>query len=111
MQSTLLQNQQASDSTSSICPIPAGTRPEDADNYNTGIAGNYTSEPVATIPVWVNGECLIGSVESYFGRGEFITLLSPKDQDIVGEYSITGTRHVTSIKSGWNPREGDNGGL
>ena len=111
MQSMLLPNQQASDSVSSICPIPAGTLPEDADNYNAGIAGNYTSEPVAAIPVWVNGDCLIGSVESYFGRGEFIILLSPKDQDIVGEYSVTGTRHVTSIKSGWNPREGDNGVL
>ncbi|WP_336284407.1 DUF1176 domain-containing protein [Citrobacter arsenatis] len=111
MQSMLLQNQQASDGVSPICPIPAGTLPEEADNYSSGIAGNYTSEPVATIPVWVNGKCLIGSVESYFGRGEFITLVSPKDQDIVGEYSVTGTRHVTSIKSDWIPREGDNGGL
>ncbi|SUX70935.1 Uncharacterised protein [Citrobacter braakii] len=111
MQSILLQNQQASDGVSPICPIPAGTLQEDADNYSSGIAGNYTSEPVAAIPVWVNGECLIGSVESYFGRGEFITLVSPKDQDIVGEYSVTGTRHVTSIKSEWVPREGDNGGL
>lgn len=111
MQNTLLQNQQASDSASSICPIPAGTLPEEADNYSTGIAGHYTSEPVTVIPVWVDGECLIGSVDSYFGRGEFITLLSPKDQDIVGEYSVTGTRHVTSIKSDWIPREGDNGGL
>jgi len=111
MQSMLLQNQQASDGVSPICPIPAGTLQEDADNYSSGIAGNYTSEPVAAIPVWVNGECLIGSVESYFGRGEFITLVSPKDQDIVGEYSVTGTRHVASIKSEWILREGDNGGL
>ena len=111
MQSMLLQNQQASDGVSPICPIPTGTLQEDADNYSSGIAGNYTSEPVAAIPVWVNGECLIGSVESYFGRGEFITLVSPKDQDIVGEYSVTGTRHVASIKSEWILREGDNGGL
>ncbi|MFV9330028.1 DUF1176 domain-containing protein [Citrobacter europaeus] len=111
MQSMLLQNQQASDGVSPICPIPAGTLQEDADNYSSGIAGNYTSEPVAAIPVWVNGECLIGSVESYFGRGEFITLVSPKDQDIVGEYSVTGTRHVASIKSEWILREGDNGAL
>lgn len=111
MQSMLVHNQQASDGVSPICPIPAGTLQEDADNYSSGIAGNYTSEPVAAIPVWVNGECLIGSVESYFGRGEFITLVSPKDQDIVGEYSVTGTRHVASIKSEWILREGDNGAL
>lgn len=111
MQSMLVHNQQASDGVSPICPIPAGTLQEDADNYSSGIAGNYTSEPVAAIPVWINGECLIGSVESYFGRGEFITLVSPKDQDIVGEYSVTGTRHVASIKSEWILREGDNGGL
>ncbi|GIZ18463.1 DUF1176 domain-containing protein [Citrobacter europaeus] len=111
MQSMLVHNQQASDGVSPICPIPAGTLREDADNYSSGIAGHYTSESVAAIPVWVNGECLIGSVESYFGRGEFITLVSPKDQDIVGEYSVTGTRHVASIKSEWNLREGDNGGL
>lgn len=111
MQSMLVHNQQASDGVSPICPIPTGTLQEDADNYSSGIAGNYTSEPVAAIPVWVNGECLIGSVESYFGRGEFITLVSPKDQDIVGEYSVTGTRHVASIKSEWILREGDNGGL
>lgn len=109
MQSMYSKNQPASYSVSPICPIPDGTPPEKAENYSTGIAGNYTSEPVAVIPVWVNGECLIGSVESYFGREEFITLLSPKDQDIVGEFSVAGRRHVASIKSGRAPREGDNG--
>ncbi|WP_039054730.1 hypothetical protein [Enterobacter sp. Bisph1] len=88
-----------------ICPIPAGTLTEDVDNYRSGIAGNYVTQPIAVIPVWLNGMCFIGSVESYFGRGEFITISAPKDLEILGTYSITGFRHIKSIKSAWKSRE------
>lgn len=88
-----------------ICPIPTGTSSEDAENYRSGIAGNYTTQPIAAIPVWLNGTCFIGSVESYFGRGELMTISSPKDLEILGTYSITGLRHIKSIKSGWKSRE------
>jgi len=88
-----------------ICPIPAGTSSEDAAHYWTEIAGSYVTQPVAVIPVWLNGTCFIGSVESYFGRGELMTISSPKDLNILGTYSITGVRHIKSIKSGWKSRE------
>ncbi|ECJ3935905.1 hypothetical protein YT28_02735 [Salmonella enterica subsp. salamae] len=88
-----------------VCPIPAGTSSEDAAHYRTEIAGSYVTQPVAVIPVWLNGTCFIGSVESYFGRGELMTISSPKDLNILGTYSITGLRHLKSIKSGWKSRE------
>ncbi|MDZ7320813.1 hypothetical protein N4G41_04105 [Kosakonia sacchari] len=88
-----------------ICPVPAGTSSEDAAHYKTEIAGSYLTQPVAVIPVWLNGTCFIGSLESYFGRGELMTISSPKDLNILGTYSITGLRHIKSIKSEWKSRE------
>ncbi|AFJ47097.1 hypothetical protein [Shimwellia blattae] len=88
-----------------ICPVPADTSSEDAEHYRTKIAGNYVTQPIAAIPVWLNGTCFIGSVESYFGRGELITISSPKDLNILGTYSITGIRHIKSIKKEWKSRE------
>ncbi|POT57058.1 DUF1176 domain-containing protein [Citrobacter amalonaticus] len=93
-----------------ICPVPPATSPEEADSYSMGIAGTYVTQHVADIPIWLNGECFIGTVESYFGRGETLDLTSPKDRDsIIGGYSISGLRRVTAIQSEWRHREGDNG--
>ncbi|STW48273.1 Uncharacterised protein [Klebsiella pneumoniae] len=39
-----------------------------------------------------------------------ITLSSPReDEEVIGDYLISGLRHVIAITSGWKTREGDNG--
>ncbi|STV29568.1 Uncharacterised protein [Klebsiella pneumoniae subsp. ozaenae] len=35
---------------------------------------------------------------------------SPReDEEVIGDYLISGLRHVIAITSGWKTREGDNG--
>ncbi|CAK9885014.1 MAG: hypothetical protein XXXJIFNMEKO3_01406 [Candidatus Erwinia impunctatus] len=99
------QSQQQENMT--ICPVPVGTSSEDAENYSAHIAGNYITQPVATLPVWINGACFVGSLESLFGRGEFLLISSPKEMEILGAYSISGVRHIESITKGWKFREGN----
>ncbi|HHN8693272.1 TPA: hypothetical protein ACRR1C_002295, partial [Klebsiella quasipneumoniae] len=39
-----------------------------------------------------------------------ITLSSPReDEEVIGDYLISGLRHVISVTSGWKSRQGDNG--
>ena len=69
----------------------------------------------AGIPVWLNGKCYIGTIFSHHGAYRHgvdaeITLSSPReDEEVIGDYLISGLRHVIAITSGWKTREGDNG--
>jgi hypothetical protein len=115
MQASLLKDKPASDNDEPICPIPPGTTKDDADSYYGGVAGHYTVETVAWIPVWLNDKCFIGTIFSHHGAyrhgvDAILTISSPRDEeDIVGDYDISGVRHAISIISGWKVREGDNG--
>lgn len=114
MQGSLLKDRPASDNDAPICPIPPGTSDE-ADNYYSGVAVNYIYETVAYIPVWLNGKCYISapfqpSWRLSPRRGCGNTLSSPReDEEVIGDYLISGLRHVIAITSGWKTREGDNG--
>jgi hypothetical protein len=115
MQASLLKDKPAGDNDEPICPIPPGTSKDDADSYYGGVAGHYTVETVAWIPVWLNDKCFIGTIFSHHGTyrhgvDAILTISSPRDEeDIVGDYDISGVRHAISIISGWKVREGDNG--
>ncbi|WP_313682371.1 DUF1176 domain-containing protein [Klebsiella africana] len=115
MQGSLLKDRPASDNDAPICPIPPGTSADEADNYYSGVAVNYIYETVAYIPVWLNGKCYIGTIFSHHGAYRHgvdaeITLSSPReDEEVIGDYLISGLRHVIAITSGWKTREGDNG--
>ncbi|WP_306700650.1 DUF1176 domain-containing protein [Klebsiella pneumoniae] len=115
MQGSLLKDRPASDNAAPICPIPPGTSADEADNYYSGVAVNYIYETVAYIPVWLNGKCYIGTIFSHHGAYRHgvdaeITLSSPReDEEVIGDYLISGLRHVIAITSGWKTREGDNG--
>ncbi|HCM6451608.1 TPA: DUF1176 domain-containing protein [Klebsiella pneumoniae] len=115
MQGSLLKDRPASDNGAPICPIPPGTSADEADNYYSGVAVNYIYETVAYIPVWLNGKCYIGTIFSHHGAYRHgvdaeITLSSPReDEEVIGDYLISGLRHVIAITSGWKTREGDNG--
>jgi hypothetical protein len=115
MQSNLLKDKPQSDNDAPICPIPPGTSSDDAENYYSGVASNYIYETVAYIPVWLNDKCFIGTIFSHHGAYRHgvdaeITISSPRDdEDIVGDYAISGLRRAISVTSGWKIREGDNG--
>jgi hypothetical protein len=115
MQSSLLKDKPQSNIDAPICPIPPGTSADDADNYYSGVASNYIYETVAYIPVWLNDTCFIGTIFSHHGAYRHgvdaeITISSPRDdEDIVGDYTISGLRRAISVTSGWKIREGDNG--
>ena len=115
MQGSLLKDKPVSDNDAPICPIPPGTSADEADNYYSGVAINYIYETVAYIPVWLNGKCYIGTIFSHHGAYRHgvdaeITLSSPReDEEVIGDYIISGLRHVIAITSGWKTREGDNG--
>ncbi|WEF27828.1 DUF1176 domain-containing protein [Klebsiella aerogenes] len=115
MQASLLKDKPAGDNDEPICPIPPGTTKDDADSYYGGVAGHYTVETVAWIPVWLNDKCFIGTIFSHHGAyrhgvDAILTISSPRDEeDIIGDYDISGVRHAISIISGWKVREGDNG--
>ncbi|WP_325080710.1 DUF1176 domain-containing protein [Klebsiella aerogenes] len=115
MQSNLLKDKPADGSDEPICPIPPGTAKDDADSYYAGVAGHYTVETVAWIPVWLNDKCFIGTIFSHHGAylhgvDAILTINSPRDdEEIVGDYDISGKRHAIAITSGWKVREGDNG--
>jgi hypothetical protein len=115
MQSSLLKDKPQSDNDAPICPIPPGTSSDDAENYYSGVPSNYIYETVAYIPVWLNDKCFIGTIFSHHGAYRHgvdaeITLSSPRDdEDIVGDYAISGLRRAISVTSGWKIREGDNG--
>ena len=115
MQGNLLKDKPASDNDAPICPIPPGTSADEADNYYSGVAVNYIYETVAYIPVWLNGKCYIGTIFSHHGAYRHgvdaeITLSSPReDEEVIGDYLISGLRHVISVTSGWKSRQGDNG--
>ncbi|MCU6319177.1 DUF1176 domain-containing protein [Klebsiella aerogenes] len=115
MQGSLLKDKSADDSDEPICPIPPGTAKDDADSYYGGAAGHYTVETVAWIPVWLNDKCFIGTIFSHHGAyrhgvDAILTISSPRDdEELVGDYDISGKRHAIAITSGWKVREGDNG--
>lgn len=115
MQSSLLKDKPQSDSDAPICPIPPGTSADDADSYYSGVASNYIYETVAYIPVWLNEKCFIGTIFSHHGAYRHgvdaeITISSPRDdEEVIGDYTISGLRHAISVTSGWKTREGDNG--
>lgn len=115
MQGTLLKDKPQTDSDAPICPIPPGTSSDDADNYYSGIASNYIYETVAYIPVWLNDKCFIGTIFSHHGTYRHgvdaeITISSPReDEEVIGDYTLSGLRHVISAVSGWKIRQGDNG--
>lgn len=117
MQGSLLKDKPADDSDEPICPIPPGTAKDDADSYYGGVAGHYTVETVAWIPVWLNDKCFIGTLFSHHGAyrhgvDAILTISSPRDdEEIIGDYDISGVRRALSIISGWKIREGDNGVL
>lgn len=87
----------------------------DADNYYSGIPSNYIYETVAYIPVWLNDKCFIGTIFSHHGTYRHgvdaeITISSPReDEEVIGDYTLSGLRHVISAVSGWKIRQGDNG--
>ncbi len=66
---------------------------------------------MAYIPVWLNGKCYIGTIFSHHGAYRHgvdaeITLSSPReDEEVIGDYLISGLRHVIAITSGWKSRE------
>lgn len=101
----------------SLCPVPPATAPEDTKRYSTGISLNSDYEHVADIPVWLNSTCYIGTLTSHFGAYEHgsgvdaeITLVSPeKDDDPISSYTLLGLRRVTSITKSYKNREGDEG--
>ena len=115
MQGSLLKDKSADDNDEPICPIPPGTAKDDADSYYGGAAGHYTVETVAWIPVWLNDKCFIGTIFSHHGAyrhgvDAILTISSPRDdEELVGDYDISGKRHAIAITSGWKVREGDNG--
>ncbi|WP_337264500.1 MULTISPECIES: DUF1176 domain-containing protein [unclassified Serratia (in: enterobacteria)] len=115
MQRNLFTEQPVGQINPPICPVPPGTSPEEAERYSMGFPLHYSYEPVAKIPVWLNGHCYIGTVASSFGHynhgvyGEIILLSPEKDEESIGGYTVTGLRKVTSVTSGYKEREGDNG--
>ncbi|TLV23442.1 DUF1176 domain-containing protein [Klebsiella indica] len=115
MQGSLLKDKPQSDSDAPICPIPPGTSSDDANNYYSGVASNYIYETVAYIPVWLNDKCFIGTIFSHHGAYRHgvdaeITISSPRDdEDVVGDYIISGLRRAISVTHSWKIREGDNG--
>lgn len=117
MQQHLLKDRPAGQVNTAICPVPAGTSPEDAESYSMGTALHYAYEAVAYIPVWINDHCYIGTVASHFGAyghgvDAEISLSSPeKDSEFVAGYAISGPRSITSVTSGYKQRVGDNGAL
>lgn len=117
MQDHLLKDLPLDQPDTAICPVPEGISAEDAEWYSSGVAGHYTIETVALIPVWLNEKCYIGTVFSHHGFYKHgvdaeVVLSSPAGKgDIVGGYAISGLRQATSIKSDWQFREGDNGAL
>ena len=114
MQGSLLKDRPASDNDAPICPIRRAPPLTRRINYS-GVAVNYIYETVAYIPVWLNGKCYIGTIFSHHGAYRHgvdaeITLSSPReDEEVIGDYLISGLRHVIAITSGWKTREGDNG--
>ncbi|CBG89917.1 DUF1176 domain-containing protein [Citrobacter rodentium] len=117
MQDHLLKDLPPDQPDTAICPVPEGISAEDAEWYYSGLAGHYTIETVALVPVWLNEKCYIGTVFSHHGFYDHgvdaeVVLSSPAEKgDIVGGYAISGLRQATSIKSDWQFREGDNGAL
>ncbi|MTH47107.1 DUF1176 domain-containing protein [Intestinirhabdus alba] len=115
MQDRLLKDLPPDQPATAICPIPKGTSAEEAERYYSGVAGHYTIETVALIPVWLHEQCYIGTVFSHYGFysagvDATVVLKSPREEeDIIGSYAISGLRYVSSIKSSRAYREGDNG--
>ncbi|UNK61034.1 DUF1176 domain-containing protein [Buttiauxella ferragutiae] len=117
MQDHLLKDMAADQKVPPICPIPPGTSAKEAESYHRGVPLHYAFESVAYIPVWLNEKCYIGTVASHHGSynkgvGAEIAISSPREgEESVNGYYISGLRHVTSVKSGWKARAGDNGVL
>lgn len=117
MQKHLLKDRPAEQVNAAICPVPPGTSPEDAERYSMGTALHYAFEPVAYIPVWLEGRCYIGTVASHFGAyshgvdAEISLSSTEQDSEFVAGYAISGPRSITSVSSGYKQRTGDNGGF
>lgn len=100
-----------------ICPVPEGTTSDQQQAYYTGRPMHYSMEQVGLIPVWIDNQCYIGTVASFFGsytpkagtRLE-IALDSPHAaEQIALGYTFSGLRQVVSVTSGMAVRTGDNG--
>lgn len=100
-----------------ICPVPEGTNANQQQAYYTGRPMHYSMEQVGLIPVWIDNQCYIGTVASFFGSytpkagtGLEIAIDSPRagEQPALG-YTFSGLRQVVSVTSGKAARTGDNG--
>jgi hypothetical protein len=113
MQSNLLKDKPQSDNDASALFLRAHHPTTRKLLQRRGV--NYIYETVAYIPVWLNDKCFIGTIFSHHGAYRHgvdaeITISSPReDEDIVGDYAISGLRRAISVTSGWKIREGDNG--
>lgn len=99
-----------------LCPVPAGTQPDERGNYYTFGAGHYTIEIVGDVGVRVGDRCLIGRVINWFGgydakQGLYALLLTraPDGEGREDEYTVHGKRRAMKIETGVGPVVGDNG--
>lgn len=102
-----------------ICPIPEGTDSKQSEAYYYGRPLHYSLELVSHIPVWIDSQCYIGTVVSYFGytpgRGSTLEIAidSPREDDeaetYTEGYTFSGLRQVISVTTDRAVRTGDNG--
>ncbi len=102
-----------------ICPIPEGTDSKQSEAYYHGRPLHYSLELVSHIPVWIDSQCYIGTVVSYFsytpGKGATLEIAidSPREDDEAATYTegytFSGLRRVVSVTTGQAVRSGDNG--
>ncbi|MDX3774902.1 DUF1176 domain-containing protein [Chromatiaceae bacterium AAb-1] len=117
MQDKLLSAETVTDERPAVCPIPDGISNTAQESYYFGRPVHYSLEQVSLIPVWINHQCYIGTVASYFGSyakdqgtNLEIAIDSPrKGEEISAGYTFSGLRKVVSVKPYRAIRTGDNG--
>jgi uncharacterized protein len=99
-----------------ICPVPAGTKEDEAESYRSFGPGHYSFEIVADFPVQKDGVCYIGRLMDWFGgydkdglAADYLIRRADNPEADPTTYSVRGKRKATAVTTSEKLVEGDNG--
>jgi hypothetical protein len=99
-----------------ICPVPAGTKEDEAESYHSFGPGHYSFEVVADFPVQKDGVCYIGRLMDWFGgydkdglAAEYLIRRADEPEADPTTYGVRGKRKATAVTTSEKTVEGDNG--
>lgn len=89
-----------------LCPIPAGVRGDERDEFYSWGAGGYTEEVVGDTSVWIRGKCYLARIVDWFGHyspgtglNARISIRQPIGDDPEQSFDVQGKRVATRTEA------------